>query len=173
MTVLYDDELGVHYGFASLVPDPFAECDLAAARAGQRNGLLGARLPGMLHLATGTHTGSVPLRIEWHAEEPVLADEWEDVVEVPFVPAGRDYVLAAFEEFHDIVLPADGPHRVRYSARALDAARDNADPGDLSEEEFLALEAPDRYLLQLWPATARPDAIVREASDVARYWHSV
>ena len=33
--------------------------------------------------------------------------------------------------------------------------------------------APDRYLLQLWPAEPAPDAVVREGSEIAAYWHGV
>ena len=33
--------------------------------------------------------------------------------------------------------------------------------------------APDRYLLQLWPAPPEPDAVVREGSESAAYWHGV
>jgi hypothetical protein len=33
--------------------------------------------------------------------------------------------------------------------------------------------APDRYLLQLWPAPAAPDEIEKETSAVAGYWHRV
>jgi hypothetical protein len=33
--------------------------------------------------------------------------------------------------------------------------------------------APDRYLLQLWPAPEAPDVLVRQTSAIAAYWHSV
>ena len=29
----------------------------------------------------------------------------------------------------------------------------------------------DRFLLQFWPAEPRPDAVVRQTSDTAAYWH--
>lgn len=31
----------------------------------------------------------------------------------------------------------------------------------------------DRYLLQLWPAPMAPDAILRQTSEHAAYWHRV
>jgi hypothetical protein len=36
----------------------------------------------------------------------------------------------------------------------------------LEDDEIL-----DRYLLQFWPADPAPDAVVRQSSDIAAYWH--
>ena len=48
----------------------------------------------------------------------------------------------------------------------MDAGKDldTPDEGEL---------APDRYLLQLWPAPAAPDEVVKESSAIAGYWHRV
>ena len=32
-------------------------------------------------------------------------------------------------------------------------------------------EPVDRYRLDLWPAPAEPDRIVKQTSEVAAYWH--
>ena len=48
----------------------------------------------------------------------------------------------------------------------MDAGRD-LDTTDEGEE------APDRYLLQLWPAPQAPDAVVRQTGETAAYWHAV
>ena len=54
-----------------------------------------------------------------------------------------------------------GPYRVRVCARGRDAG----------DENELADEAVDFYLIQLWPAPIEPDAILRVGSRSAEYWH--
>lgn len=138
--------------------------DLDDARAGQSNGLLGAAVPGALSLMFGLHTGPEPLRIEWSETEPPVEDAWEEVVDASVDLPDQEMLLSAFEEFVDVVVPASGPHRARFNARGMDAARE-MDSRDDDEP------APDRYLLQLWPAAAAPDRIVRQTSANAAYWH--
>jgi len=57
------------------------------SRAGQRNGLCGAAVPGFLFCTTGLHTGRVGLTVEVHEDAPPVAECWEEVVEVSFRPA--------------------------------------------------------------------------------------
>ena len=167
VTVLFDGLLPVHYGFFNLVSDVEAEPDLVAARRGQSNGLVGAKLPNQLAFVTGLHTGEVPLRIEWSQDAPSLpGPEWEDTVEVSWEATSNEVGLSSFEDFHDLNLPQTGWHRVRYSASAMQAGNDMDTP---DEDE----EAPDRYLIELWPKPPAPDAIIREGSEIARYWHGV
>ena len=166
VNALFDELLDVHYGFFSLCsgvePDPELE-----ARVGQVNGLLGALVPGQLLLVTGLHTGQVPLRIEWSESTPALpGPEWEDVVEASWEVTEAEVELSSFEDFHDVTIPQGGWHRVRYSASAMQAGKDLDTP---DEDE----NAPDRYLIQLWPAQSDPDAIIREGSEIAGYWHGV
>lgn len=169
--VVYDGLLSMHYGFAYLHTERDGDyfADLDVARAGHRNGLCTAGVPHQLSMMTATHTGSVRFRIEWTYAPPPLGDEWEDVVEASVDIATTEGVLAAFEEFHDLRFPLTGPHRARYCAIDMALAEQGLDeePGD-----GIPIE-PDRYLLQLWPVAMAPDAIVREHSDQARYWHSV
>ncbi|MGN6246697.1 MAG: hypothetical protein ACTHQ3_23890 [Motilibacteraceae bacterium] len=56
-------------------------------------------------------------------------------------------------ELLDIAPPASG------MAEAHDMVRSEGEP------------VMDRYLLQLWPAPPRPDAVLRQTSPVASYWH--
>ena len=163
---LLDGPLDVHYGFFNLCsgvePDPDAE-----ARVGQANGLMGALVPGQLLFVTGLHTGEVPLRVEWHDSAPAPpGPEWEDVVEASWEVTDPDVVVSSFEDFRDFTVPQRGWHRVRYCAAAMQAGHDL----DVTDEDE---EAPDRYLVQLWPAPAAPDAVEREGSEIARYWHGV
>ena len=159
MTVLFDGEIHVHYRFINLTV--FGELsDLSHASGGQRNGLCGAAEPGALAMITGLHTGSVPFTMTWHETEPPLTDDWEEVAEVPFEAASHDVTLSAFEDGHQVRLPATGSLRARYCASGMEEATDQ--------------DAPvDRYLLQLWPAPPAPDTILRETSRSAAYWHSV
>jgi hypothetical protein len=165
MTVLLDITVHVHYGFLwfTAVDNPFPQGD---PRAGQANGLCAAAIPGTLHMVTGLHTGSVPVRIEAFDVAPVLDDTWEEIVEGSFHAVDRSYQLAAFEEFHDVALPYAGDLRARWSARGMDAARD----ADTRLEDEPPLDA---YLLQLWPAALAPGAVLRQTSAAAAYWHGV
>lgn len=164
MRVLFDDLVWVSYGYVFVEPQyGVATPDLIASRGGQRNGLCGAAEPGGLAMVTGTHTGRVAVRVESHADEPPLADDWEEVVEVAFVPADTGYVLTAFDFGVDLDVPTAVPLRARWCATGMDEAGGPWE-GDV---------APDRYLLQMWPAPEAPDAILRCTAGSARYWHSV
>jgi hypothetical protein len=164
MELIFDDTLFVHYRFVYLSPAYEEDPDLDESRRGQVNGLLGAAVPGVLSLVTGTHTGDVPFRVEWHDTQPPLDGSWEDVVEASFDVAGRDMRLAAFDDAREVRVPAIGPHRVRLCAAGFQA-------GTLEENVEEGEPAPDRYLLQLWPAPAAPDAILRVSGQAAQYWH--
>ena len=163
---LFDDLMPVHYGFVNLVHGEVDAALIGAERNGQANGLCGASVPGQLHLVTGLHTGEVPLRVEWSSEEPLASEDWEEVVEVSYDVRDHDLSLESFEDFYEVRVPATGPHRARYSASGMDAGKD-LDTTDEGEA------APDRYLLQLWPAPEAPDAVIRQTSAAAAYWHGV
>jgi hypothetical protein len=163
-----DGEVWVHYAqvyVESLRADEQVYPDLAACFAGQSNGLCGAAVPGVLFLTTGLHTGRVPFRAELHDEPPPSGDGWQEIVEVPFQPAG-EVVLAEWGGGETWPLElARTPYRVRYCATGVDAGHDldtrmDADP------------APDRYLLQFWPdPDGSPDRVIRQTSEMAAYWH--
>ena len=160
MRVLFDDQVYVHYGQISVAGDDIDTDD--GFRAGQANGLCGAGKPGLLFLVTGRHTGNVPFRVELHESEPPVPEEWEDVVEASFRPASQDVALVewAGEEWYPLDLDLVDL-RVRYCCHGMDEARGDA-------------ESPnERYLLQFWPAPSAPDAIVRQTSETAAYWHAI
>lgn len=165
VTVLFDEQVHVHYGFINLQPDDAeVELDHTSSRGGQANGLCGATFPGQLHMVTGLHTGLVPLRIELHPIQPPVPLQWEDVVEVPFTATPGSYWLSTFDEWHEIaILP--GTYRVHWCANGMDQAHD----GTRMDGE----PALDRYLLQLWPAPLAPDAVIRLGSQSAASWHQV
>ena len=167
MQVLFDGEMHVAYGFLHLLPPNTDFVDLIFARGGQANGLCGAAQPGVLAMTTGLHTGSVPVRVEALDRAPSSLGLWEEVVEVPLTAGTTQYWLAAFDSGVEVTLPATGSYRVRWSATGMQEAHDgqqvrmDGDPG------------LDRYLLKLWPAPPAPDAVLRQTSEIAAYWHRV
>jgi len=162
-----DQELSVEYGFVDLMSGDRRVEELLAARGGQVNGLCGATYPGALSMMTGRHTGDVPFTVSITQDEPPLGGEWEDVVEVSFEAAGVDCVLLTFDDAAELTLPAATCFRARYCALGMD----DADRGGVRSADEPVV---DRYLLQLWPApTMRPDAVLRQTSEFAAYWHDV
>lgn len=139
--------------------------ELLAARGGQVNGLCGAAVPGVLSFITGLHTGLVPVRVERLAQQPPVVAEWEDVVEVSVTTTSAPMWLSTFDDAAEVALPA-GQWRARFSASGMDAgaAADTRRDGE---------PVIDRYLLQLWPAPPERDAVLRESSSRAAYWHSL
>jgi hypothetical protein len=135
--------------------------------AGQANGLLGTRQPGVLFLTTGLHTGDVGLTVELADEETPVGDAWEDVVEASWTVSDGDVAVVewAADDRFPVALPV-GQYRVRLSARGLDAANE----ADTSDPDTPPV---DEYLLTFWPAPPGPDVVVRTTSDYAAYWHRV
>jgi hypothetical protein len=175
--IIFDEPVSVHYGFihvyslsddADGTPTETGEFDgdPVSAAMGQSCGLAGARIPHQLSLVTGLHTGDVPLTVSWDEEEPSLADEWTDAVEVSLELRGTTLAMETFEDGYGATVPRAGWHRARYCAAAMDEGRrlDTPDEGE---------HAPDRYLLQLWPAPQTPEVVVRQGSEIAAYWHGV
>ena len=77
-------------------------------------------------------------------------------------------------------------YRVRYCAMGMDEGHDpfgGHDPDELAEDDYTYMDQrPDRYLLCFWPEDAtggdpgdgvtRADAILRQTSGGAAYWHA-
>lgn len=164
MRVLFDRDLPVHYGFFDLTDDGEMR-EPGGHLAGQVNGLCGTAFWGSAHFVTGLHTGSVPLRIEWHETEPPVDDAWEEVVEAPFESDRTELYLSSFDVGEGpLELGRPGPYRVRYCASGMDESRaaDTRMPDDPAHE---------RCLVQLWPAPVSADAVIKQTSGNAEYWH--
>ena len=166
MTVLFEGDVHVHYGFVYVDSGVGGWDQEIDQRAGQRNGLLGAAQPGFLLISTGMHTGLVPFRVEAHPAAPPLEESYGEIVEASCDLRGPEVSLSAFDWLTFITLPEGGPHRVRLSARDYEAGR---------EQERYEAQDPvrDSYLLQLWPAEMADDEIVRATSPSAGYWHEL
>ena len=166
VSIVFDQEIHVHYGQFYVESRSDAFFDLNESLGGQANGLCGAAVPGLLFLITGLHTGHTRVTIEVLDASAPIRDEWEEVVEAPFRPATAKVALVewAYEASWPLPLaPID--YRIRYNATGMDRSR---------ERDTLLAGEPllDRYLLQLWPALPAPDAVIRETSQCAAYWHA-
>ena len=132
--------------------------------AGQHNGLCGAATGRSLFLITGLHTGPVPVVVESHAAEPAVSPDWEEVVEVRLqVGEGAELTLMEWGgQGYPLAISGPGSYRVRYCASGLDAgaAVDHLSSGGES--------APDRYLVQFWPAPPAPAVPQGRASTPPR-----
>lgn len=162
---VFDAGVHVTYAMAFVESREYWPAGDGEARAGQVNGLCGAAVPGRLKLTTGLHTGWVGLMVEVYDTRPAVDEAWEDVVEVSFTPATRRVRVAQWEGGEPCAFDLDPvTHRVRYSATGMDAAHQ---AGVVFEDE----PPVDRYLLQLWPEPHAPDAVVKQTSAQAAYWH--
>lgn len=160
--VLADGDLFVDYGFVYLDSGVGGWDEEIDQRAGQRNGLAGAAQPGFVMLMTGTSVGDVPLRVELYRKAPPLDERWDEIVEVSVDLRSRRLEVTSFDRELDArKLRQNGPHRLRYSALRFEDDQQRRD-------DEVAL---DRYLVQLWPAAMAPDAIVKQTSERAVYWH--
>lgn len=163
---VFERDVGVHYGFVYLDSGVEGWDQGGEQRAGQRNGLLGAAQPGFLYITTGMHTGLVPFRVEAHEVAPAIDGSCGEIVEASCDLRGPEITLSTFDGAAAFVLPRNGPHRVRLSARDFEAGR---------EQERYEPDEPvrDSYLVQMWPAPMAPDEILKVTSPAAAYWHEV
>ena len=129
----------------------------------QQNGLVGAAVPGNVVILLARRSGGSAVRIVLEASEPRAGADWEDVAEVSFdLPLGRPMRWSTWAGESGGPLPVPpGQYRLRVSAAGRDAG---------AQGEF-ADEVVDRYLVELWPGSAAPDAVLHVGSDDARYWH--
>jgi len=103
--------------------------------------------------------------VEVFGSPPELDRSWEEIVETSFL-ARLPVALYQWGEASGQPLPLTaGQYRARYSARGMQAGND---------QDTLVGDVPtvDEYLLQLWPAPAAPDQVIRQTSEVSAYWHN-
>ena len=164
--VLCDEVVMTDYGILNFVWSDKGGFDGNPDRffANQENGLVGASDPHGVFLVLGRRSGGSSVRVVLLTEPPEGPGEcWEDVVEVSLdVPPGSAVRWSNWDStaMGSLDLPS-GSYRMRVSALGRDVG---------AADEF-ADGVVDRYLLELWPAEPREDAILRVGTDNARYWH--
>jgi len=132
----------------------------------QVNGLVGASNADGIYLHFGRRSGGSDVRIVLLDEAPELNPDspWEDIVEVSFtLPEGHFIRWTSWgdENSGELRDVTPGSYRLRTSARGRDEGHD----GEFSDEVV------DHYLLEMWPASPQPDAILCSSSKDAEYWH--
>jgi hypothetical protein len=165
--VLLDGVIDTDYGQFDLVwgDDYGFDGDVDRFFAGQVNGLVGAASGQGLYVNLARRSGGSPVRIVLLQDAAPAPDreEWEDIVEVSItIPPGVEpkWSTWAGENSGPLDIPPR-TYRVRTSAHGRDAGRGGEFAGG----------AVDRYLLEIWPAPAQPDAIIQSTSADADYWH--
>jgi hypothetical protein len=133
--------------------------------AGQVNGLVGASDSDGVYINLARRSGGSPVQIVLN-DAPPMGDDvpWEDVVEVSFtLPGGHKIRWSSWAGESGGALDGipPGSYRLRVSANGRDQGR----VGEFSERPV------DSYLIQLWPAPPRPDAVLRTGSEDSEYWH--
>lgn len=162
---LFNSTLNISYGQFYMLSGE-SEYDLDAAFKGQTNGLCGAADAPNLFFITGLHTGHVELGVYFHQSMPELDESWEDVVEVSYHVTGELSLEECCGSTLDPLPIPLGNYRVRYSGKKMDEAR--AEDCILENEPTI-----DSYRVDFWPSTDQSaDAIIRQHSELAAYWHT-
>ncbi|MGH1461113.1 MAG: hypothetical protein ACRBB6_03665 [Neptuniibacter sp.] len=141
----------------------------------QQNGLCGASQNERLFFTAAPKDSLISLDVELLEEEPLLDDNFDEVVEVSFKRGAENILLCewAHEEEHPLDIP-EGEYRVRYNIKGFDLDYDYEnmeEPGD--DDELLPPLESQKYLIQFWPSPFRGDKIIKKSSDSAAYWHNV
>lgn len=131
-------------------------------------GLLAAA-PGFVAVTCGVHVGTVSVIVEtWDDVPDTDSDPWSDVAEVSAVWSVEQ--ITVFGDTAEpgaslaVTLPAapNGSFRIRGSVRNRDAGEDRTE-GDPVEE----------HLLQIWPAPAADDELIKATDAVGAMWRVV
>ncbi len=166
---IFRGPLHVHYGQAYLIcDDKLGELSLDEAFRGQTNGLCGGAVAGQLFLLTGLHTGEVGFSLEVHDFDPGVDDTWQEIVEVSFqAPGSEDGEFALHEwggeQICRVPLAPGATYRVRYCASGMDRGA--------CADTHVRKDPVDFYHLIFWPGPSAADAVLKETSANAAYWH--
>ncbi|MFB4293958.1 hypothetical protein ACBI99_40430 [Nonomuraea sp. ATR24] len=159
--------LGVDYGQAYLLDD-YDETDiperLGQDDEGQPLGVISV-MEGTALLTIGTHYGKVRFDVQVTPFEPDPdLDAYEDIVEIGFTSATGSVSLHEWGDEEIYALPplpsGPGQYRLRYHVHGLDE----------SHCDYYEEQAPDRYLLQIWPSGDSAARVVKSASRRHRRW---
>lgn len=178
MKKLFGGNLAIEYGqfyidVAASDEDEFDEDHLEPDSAfdGQENGLCGASQSGKLFFVTGIQNGVIKIDCEFHDSEPSLEESYGEAVEVSFEVGDKSVSLCEWghEETHLLALNK-GQYRVRYLIQGMDKDYDDENSDDDDSYWELPLEG-QAHLVQIWKAENKNDAILRQTTENALYWH--
>ncbi|MFN8190142.1 MAG: hypothetical protein U0R78_19865 [Nocardioidaceae bacterium] len=167
-TTLFNEPWLVEEGVWWITTHPDTYPPSRGAFAGQRNGLLGAKRPGTLWLFLPALYGKYHLRMELLNSPPPVSGRFKDVVEVSFRSSGS-LEMGSFETFATSMPVPAGTYRVRLSATDLDRTQRETNRGEFRRGGYKTYRG--LILLQLWPAPARHDAVLREGTRFAHRAH--
>lgn len=129
-----------------------------------RTGLV-ASGAGVVQITCGVNTGDVHIAVEvWPDAAPVDLHAWDDAAEASVAwPVSQVRVIGASTEDvpgFPVELPArQGAYRVRVCVRDRDAGEDRG-PHD----------PPEKHLVQIWPAPAAPELLLKATDQVGAVW---
>jgi hypothetical protein len=165
-----------HYHWAYLAnPDDYPGQE--SCWIGQSNGICGTALPGHISFMFGPHTGSINMRVFCLQSTIPVADEWEEVVESPFLILHKKVLYFTDfngETYGEPMVFEPGEYRVRFCAKkygASEVADPRCDVPNWTNEERRAVVADECYELTFWKEALRPDEIIKVTSPNARSWH--
>lgn len=164
--ILLDEVIQTDYGQFDLVWGDSVGFDGDDGRFfdGQVNGLVGASDTNGVYLHFARRSGGSPAKIILRDAATEPQGSFQDIVEVSIaIPQGAVVRWASWAGETSGVLSEvpPGTYRLRVSARDRDAGRS----GEFADGPV------DEYLLELWPSSMQPDAILRVGSADAQYWH--
>jgi len=120
---------------------------------------------GVVQVTCGVNTGDVHITVEaWPDAPPAGLDSWDDAAEtsVAWSSGKVDVIGASTDDVpgFPVGLPSGaGSYRVRVHVRGRDAGEDRG-PDDPAEE----------HLVQIWPAPAAPEALLKATDQVGSMW---
>lgn len=150
------------------IVDPDLGTDQAPDIADAGNGLIAVEEDGASVL-TGLTVGPVEVTVTTHVSEPPFHEgDWDEVVETSFVSTTGSALVTSWEDgeaedLPDLATSGPGSYRVRVHARGRDEgrAKDSLGPDD---------DPVEAYLLQVWPAPAAGERIIRQTDQVGDEW---
>lgn len=162
MAKIFQGPVKVHFGQIYVLPMDSYGLELDDSFCGQANGLCGGSISGTLFLITGLHTGEVEFTLEVFDAEPSIDEKWEEIVEVSLDVGEKPISVMNWDGDKVCGIPVTkGCYRVRYCAFDM----------DLGHESLGGDGIVDFYHLSIWPSPRADDAVVKQTSHSAHYWH--
>lgn len=173
MKNLYSDKLGIDYGqfYITVNSEEEVDMDPDGSFEGQNNGLCGSQVGDMIFFVVGIQSGSISIDVQLHQFEPELDRSFDEIVEVSFERGTFPMFLCewGWESEHELDIPK-GIHRLRYSILGMEL--EHSEEAIEKDEDIWESPVPgQKHMIQIWPTSFEEDAIVKQTSETAAYWH--